>query len=435
MIARLLMVLMMGLTMVMAEVYIPQGATLKPLQQVKKPAQKGATSKKEAMDALNYKSPHPGYQITVQWIKEFGVSDKLNTFINFQPDGNGYGLMYGVLEGPKYSKYLSDHVNAFRYIFTYMDLDGQRLWEVEYLPRKIRFVADFKMEKDGKIYVLGWGGKRMDVWYIESFTRADPRGKAVARMLKKNSCPSVLLSEEKEWVALGSPLYTGKDSKNKLMVWRVDKNTRKDTFRETSELPINHLRPNEIYRASLPQFRAKESRHGGWYLFDHRYEVDKAFRLSPTFLIEHSYGENTGDIVDVKDDIVLSKRENDRLWLMRCDERCRHPEWKSDVDKSYSATLTKDGGWIVFALSNGDLGAYRSINGKPVWRTDYFGKSEKYRLDDTLCVLNRPGSTHEYVRVGYRGEWFSGMGTIIDQYKLANATIFVMDVKVEKTGK
>ncbi|WP_456452031.1 hypothetical protein [Hydrogenimonas sp.] len=432
--AKLLMALTMGLTMLMAEVHVPQPAA-KPLYGIKTPTNKAFPKHPTSYKQLTKKSPHAGYQITVQWIKEFGVSNKVNSLINLQPYGQGFGLMYSIFEGAEYSKYVHENVNKFQYEFVYLDLKGRRLWGVEYIPDKIRFVADFKMENDGKIYVLGWGGKRMDVWYIESFSRAHPQGKRVARVLVKDKCvPSALLSFKDRWVALGSPLVHAKSSK--LRVWTIDKRNHKSTWSETTDYPSFCLQENEIYNASLPQFRIKKSEKNGWYLFNQLCGVDQAYWISPAFLIEHEIGSPVGDIVDVGDEIIISKGHNDEISLIRCDERCRDPRWETKLNVyAYRSKLARDGSWVVYATSTGEMGALNTTNGKMVWQDDYLGKAKRYKISSIVRLMKKPGAKHEYIRIGYRypeNDYYS-QGCPIGKEK--EVTIVVADVKVKKTAK
>lgn len=430
--ARLLMVLMMGLTMVMAEVHIPK-TVAKPLSTIQKPSGKALPEHPTSFEQLTKKSPHAGYQITVEWIKEFGVSDKVNSFINLQPYGQGFGLMYSILEGKEYSKYVHENINKFQYEFVYFDMKGHRLWGVEYIPDKIRFVADFKMENDGKIYVLGWGGKRMDVWYVESFSRAYPQGKRVARVLIKDKCvPSALISLKEKWVALGSPLMYAKSKK--FRVWSIDKRNHKSTLRETSDYPTFNLSADEIYKASLPQFRIKESEKGGWYFFNQLCGVDDAFWISPAFLIEHRIGSHISDVVDVGDEIIVSKGPHE-ISLICCDERCRDPRWETKLNaKAYRAKLARDGSWVVYATSKGEMGALSTANGKVIWHDDYLGKAKRYNMSTIIRLMKKPGAKHEYLRIGYRsteGDYAEGCST--ESYD--EVTIVIADVKVRKTAK
>jgi hypothetical protein len=348
----------------------------------------------------------PG-KIAVQWVKTYGNFIRL---INMHPVRDGYAFFL--------KPWKKKHVGSKkeRYTLVVVDGKGRRVWETNYEPDKIRYPVDFRILGNNEVYVLGWGGKRLDVWFIEKFVRNRGKGKRVARMQEKYTVPFALLTREGQFVALGHTLrektiMEGTPIAKKLhglVVWKVGRNGENGVVKlrrnvtgllpySKDSVPKLHFPPCFRYRSTSENGLLIMNNLSLYPLFDKNSVV---VRLSPALMQEMTYPEST-EAVDIGYDVILAGRT-----LKRCDERCGKEKWATSCDRECWGLLA-DRGSVISLKSRGDVFAVNADDGKRLWEAS-FSKTERYRCDSPIGILKNRGSTNEYIRVAllfHEGRW------------------------------
>jgi hypothetical protein len=286
-----------------------------------------------------------------------------------------------------------------------VDRHGKRKWEVVYKPDKIRFVVDFRMLKNGDIYVAGWGGKKLDVWYIERFSRHENHGKQFARKVLKDAVPILLHQRDGKWVIVG---FTLLDRKEKgIVLWQVgsDGKDRKVEIKACDKVPVESM-SELVGRGELPRFASYRVLADGGLLLHIEYEAalgpyyNALVKISPALNIEESWQKEWYcDMLEKEDAMFVSTKKR----VGRCDDRCYHDLWSVDAARlgiRPCGKLLYSGGELVLASDDGNVASLRSRTGK-VLRRVTFGKRKPYDVDETLHLLERKGARHEFVRIGY----------------------------------
>jgi hypothetical protein len=348
----------------------------------------------------------PVAKASVKWVRVFGDSQRRNILVHAQPMGDDLALMYGYRIDTKGTYEKVFKIALYEYVFMVLDKKGKRKWEAIYEPDKIRFVSNFVVTKNGDIYVVGWGGKNLDVWYIERFDRHDHRGKRVARKLMKYAIPAVLLERNGGFVTLGFTLYDRKE--RGIVLWSVgpDGKERKTEIEEWENVP-NEFLSGLIGSGKLPIYATYRKSADGGLLLHIEYETSIGsffnifLKLSPSFNIEETLGKKDWycDLLEKEDKMYASVRDA----LKGCDHLCYHELWRVDADELGVRPCGKilyGSGRLLLASDDGNVASVRSSNGKVLWHIP-FGKRRSYDVDRVKYLFGRKSARNRYVRVGY----------------------------------